>query len=81
MTAEQIERLIAEGIPGATVRVQGDDGRHFQALVVADAFTGLSQVKQHQLVYGALGHLMQEAIHALSLRTLTPTEWESVRSH
>jgi acid stress-induced BolA-like protein IbaG/YrbA len=72
--AEDIQRLIEAGIPGAQVRVIGDDGRHFEALVVSKDFVGKSLVQQHQLVYRALGEHMREAIHALSLRTLTPEQ-------
>lgn len=75
MTPERIKAMIESGIPGATAHVQGDDGRHFQAAVVADGFEGLSPVKQHQLVYAALGDAMREAIHALSLSTYTPAQW------
>jgi acid stress-induced BolA-like protein IbaG/YrbA len=72
--AEDIQRLIEAGIPGAQVRVVGDDGRHFEALVVSKDFVGKSLVQQHQMVYRALGEHMREAIHALSLRTLTPDQ-------
>jgi acid stress-induced BolA-like protein IbaG/YrbA len=71
---EDIQRLIEAGIPGAQVRVVGDDGRHFEALVVSKDFVGKSLVQQHQMVYRALGEHMREAIHALSLRTLTPDQ-------
>jgi acid stress-induced BolA-like protein IbaG/YrbA len=80
MDAGEIERILAARFPGALVRVIGDDGRHFEAIIVAEAFDGLSMVKQHQLVYRALGDLMQDAIHALSIRTLTPADWERSRS-
>ena len=51
------------------------DGAHFEALIVSDAFAGLSRIKQHQLVYAALGDRMREEIHALSMQTLTPAQW------
>lgn len=77
MTAERVRVLIAEGLPGAEVHVQGDDGRHFEALVVSESFAGLGAVRRHQLVYRALGSAMQSDIHALSLTTLTPAEWQT----
>ncbi|MGE0384871.1 MAG: BolA family protein [Gammaproteobacteria bacterium] len=80
MDPREIERIIAAGIPGARVSVQGDDGRHYQAVVVSDAFAGMNMVRQHQLVYRALGELMQDAIHALSIRTLTPEQWDRERA-
>ena len=73
--AEDIQRLIEAGLPGAQVRVSGDDGQHFEAEVVAAVFAGKSLVQQHQMVYRALGENMRDAvIHALSLRTLTPEQ-------
>jgi acid stress-induced BolA-like protein IbaG/YrbA len=72
--AEDIQRLIEAGIPGAQVRIRGDDGRHFEALIVSAEFAGKSLVQQHQMVYRALGEHMREAIHALSLRTATPDQ-------
>jgi len=70
-----VQRLIETGLPGAMVRVSGD-GRHFQALIVSDAFLGKSTLQRHRLVYGLLHeHLKSEALHALSLRTLTSEQW------
>jgi BolA protein len=51
------------------------DGRgHFRVRVVADAFNGQSKIKRHQLVYQAVGSLMETDIHALSVAALTPEE-------
>jgi acid stress-induced BolA-like protein IbaG/YrbA len=72
----QIRQFIAEGMQCDHVEVSGD-GRHFEAVIVSPLFRGLSKVRQHQLVYGALGERMREDIHALSMRTLTPEEWRS----
>lgn len=58
---------------------RGDDGHHFSALIVSELFQGKNVVKQHQLVYQALGDRMREEIHALSLKTYTPEQWEAVR--
>ena len=74
MQAEELKKVIESGIPGAQVDIKGD-GDHFEATIVSDAFEGKSMVQQHQLVYGALGDLMQGAVHALSLRTFTAAEW------
>lgn len=68
--------MIQSGMPGADVLVDGDDGVHFAARVVFEGFAGLTPVKRHQLVYKALGNSMGQAIHALSLQTLTPEEWQ-----
>jgi acid stress-induced BolA-like protein IbaG/YrbA len=74
VTPQSIERSIADGLPCEHVEVVGD-GEHFQALIVSDAFEGLSRIRAHQLVYAALGDRMREEIHALSMQTLTPEEW------
>jgi BolA protein len=51
------------------------DGRgHFRVRVVADAFNGVSKIKRHQLVYQAVGSLMETDIHALGVAALTPEE-------
>ncbi|HVP02549.1 MAG TPA: BolA/IbaG family iron-sulfur metabolism protein [Solirubrobacteraceae bacterium] len=72
-TAEQLKERIEAGIPGSRAEVETADEVHFSARVVAGAFSGLSRVQQHQLVYGlfAPGEL-GGAIHALSLKTETP---------
>ena len=76
VTPEYIERAIQAGLPCEHVEVVGD-GQHFQAVIVSAAFAGLNKVKQHQLVYGALGDRMREEIHALSMQTLTPEQWST----
>ena len=75
VTAESVEQGIRNGLACEHVEVIGD-GQHFQALVVSGAFAGKSRVQRHQLVYAALGERMREEIHALSMRTLTPGEWQ-----
>ena len=62
------------GMPGANVQVQGDDGVHFEATVISDAFAGKLPLARHRMVYATLGELMGGAIHALQLKTLTPAE-------
>lgn len=52
-----------------------DGGGHFQVVVVAERFRGLSRLAAQRVVYQALGDLMETEIHALSMRTLTPEEW------
>lgn len=74
MTPETIQALIEAGLPGARVRVSGDDGVHFEAVVVSEAFRGKLPLARHRLVYATLGERMGGEIHALSLRTLTPEE-------
>ncbi len=66
---EDIKKLIEEGIPGATVEVTGD-GYKYEAIVASDQFQGLNTMKQHQMVYAAVNHLITSGkVHALSLKT------------
>ena len=69
-----VRRLIEAGLPGASADVRGDDGVHFEATVVAEAFRGKLPLARHRMVYATLGDLMGGAIHALQLRTQTPDE-------
>jgi len=71
-----IEESIRTGLACTHLEVRGD-GAHFEAVIVSPAFAGLSRVRQHQLVYGALGERMREEIHALSMKTYSPEEWAS----
>ncbi|MGR8921514.1 MAG: BolA family protein [Gammaproteobacteria bacterium] len=78
MTPEEIKQMIEAGIAGAEAHVDGD-GSHFVARVISDDFEGLPMIKQHKLVYGALGNSMESAIHALSIQTYTKAAWEKAR--
>ena len=73
---EQIKEWITAGLSCDHVQVAGD-GHHFEAVIVSPQFRGIPKVRQHQLVYSALGDRMREEIHALSMRTLTPEEWKA----
>lgn len=75
MDPNLIKQYIEEGLETEHVEVHGD-GRHFEAVIVSALFRDKSRVKQHQLVYDALGTRMREDIHALSMKTLTPEEWQ-----
>jgi acid stress-induced BolA-like protein IbaG/YrbA len=75
-TPEDVRRYIAAGLECSVLQVEGD-GRHFSALIVSPAFEGKSRVARHQLVYAALGSRMREEVHALSMRTLTPAEYQA----
>ena len=74
MNADSIRTLIEQGLPGATVEVRGDDGVHFEAIVVHDGFAGKLPLARHRMVYATLGSLMGNEIHALQLRTVTRDE-------
>lgn len=49
---------------------------HFKLVIVSSVFENLSLVQRHRKVNGILAKEHKDGIHALSLRTLTPPEWE-----
>lgn len=74
MDTQTIHDLIQQGLPDAEISVEGPDGVHFEARVISPSFTGKLPLARHRMVYATLGEHMGNAIHALSLRTLTPDE-------
>jgi len=74
MDASEIERLIKEAIPGASVTIEDlrGDGDHYAAHVTAAAFAGKTRLQQHQMVYQALRGKMGGQLHALALQTAVP---------
>ncbi len=67
-TPEELKERIEAGIPGAHAEVYGD-GHHFNAVIAASAFKGLSRIAQHRLVYDIFGSEVGDRIHALSIQT------------
>ena len=74
MDSATIEQMIRDGMADADVRVSGEDGTHFEAVVVSPSFEGLPTIKRHRMVYATLGSKMGNEIHALGLQTLAPSE-------
>jgi acid stress-induced BolA-like protein IbaG/YrbA len=72
-TPEELRERIEAGIPGAEADVTGD-GHHFNAVVSASAFRGLSRIAQHRLVYDVFGSEVGDRIHALSIQTRVPED-------
>ena len=74
---KQIEVWITEGMPCQFAHVEGD-GQHFEAVIVSNEFAGLSRVKRQQRVFDTVReHLATGVLHALSMKTMTPEEWEA----
>lgn len=74
MNAQDIEQLIKSSLPCQRCDVDGD-GRHWNAVIVSEAFAGKRLIQRHQMVYATLGSKMHtDEIHALSMKTLTPEE-------
>jgi acid stress-induced BolA-like protein IbaG/YrbA len=76
MNPSDISQLIEAGFENANVKVMSDDNTHYAAIVVAAEFEGKRSIARHQLVYKTLGSLVGNEIHALSIRALTPDEWQ-----
>jgi acid stress-induced BolA-like protein IbaG/YrbA len=75
-TPDLVKSYIAAGLECSHLDVEGD-GQHFKAVIVSAAFAGKRPIQRHQIVYAALGDRMREEIHALSMKTLTPEEFDS----
>ena len=75
MAAADIERMIKESFPDASVSIDDleGEGDHYAATVVSEAFRGKSRVEQHKMVYDALKGQMGGALHALALKTHAPS--------
>ena len=78
MRPEDIEHWIKIGLPQADVYVEGD-GTHFTALVISEGFKGKSRIQKQQMVYDTVRpQLTDGTLHALSVRALTPEEWQKI---
>lgn len=77
MTADQLKEIISAGLPCEHLALEGD-GRHWFATIVSAAFEGHRLLGRQRLVYATLGNRMAtDEVHALSMKTYTPTEWAS----
>jgi stress-induced morphogen len=74
MTSAQIESDLRAAFPDADIQIDdlAGDGDHFRARIVSSAFTGLSRVRQHQLVFQAMKGKVGGVLHALALETSPP---------
>ena len=76
MTAEELQTIIAAGLPCEHLHVEGD-GRHWYATLVSAEFEGKRLIQRHQQVYATLGEKIKtDEVHALSMKTFTPAEWQ-----
>lgn len=78
MQPEKIKQLIEAGMTDTEACVEGD-GAHFTALVISPQFAGKSRLQKQQLVYDTVrAHLLDGSLHALSIKTFTPEEWDAI---
>jgi len=75
VTPESIKKDIEQGMATSYLTVVGD-GQHFEAVIVSEEFAGLSRIQRQQRVNKTLGERMTTDIHALSMKTFTPQEWQ-----
>ena len=80
MTLTDIQQKIEAAIPNCTAHVLDpmNDGQHLQALVVSPVFEGMPVFKQQQMVMAAIKDIFQ-TVHAMGLKTFTPTKWQEVK--
>lgn len=79
MTNDEIKTLLADAFSDGEVHISGD-GYHVQAIVVSSQFEGLRSIKRQQQVYAPLMAVIGSgALHALSIKAFTPTEWQRER--
>lgn len=77
LTPQQVETWIRDGLSCQHLAVDGD-GQHFTALVVSAEFSGLNRVRRQQRVNAILKPRFDTGeLHALSMQTLTPEEWQA----
>ena len=71
MDLKEIEKLIKEALPDASVKIEdlAGDGNHYSATVTSSQFSGKSKIEQHKLVYASLKGKMGNELHALAIKT------------
>ena len=76
MDSASLQHLIQTGMPEATVQVSGEDGVHFEALIVSDAFAGKLPLARHRMVYATLRPVTRAVKAAISPIELTDQSWQ-----
>jgi acid stress-induced BolA-like protein IbaG/YrbA len=80
MQTEEIQKIIQQQLNPTYIRVMSEDGRHFQAIIVSEHFVGKTRVQNQQMVYACIQtHLQSGELHAISLKTYTPSEWQQLQ--
>ena len=83
---QRIEQILTDAFEPSELRIKDQshlhaghagarDGLgHFDVFIVSEAFRDVSRVRRHQMIYAALGDMMQTDIHALAIRAGHPNE-------
>jgi len=71
MDLKEIEKLIREALPDATIDIQdlAGDGNHYSATIISSQFSGKNKIEQHKMVYNSLKGKMGNELHALAIKT------------
>ena len=71
LTAVEIKDLIKKKLPDAEIEIDDikGDNNHYHAKIRSAKFKGLSKIKQHQMIYNAIGSHMGTTLQALMLTT------------
>ena len=78
MTADELKHIISSNLKCEHIELEGD-GQHWYATIVAEEFEGKRLIQRHKLVYATLGEKIQtNEVHALSMKTYTPHEWQAI---
>jgi len=81
MQPDKIKNLVQAGLVDSIAYVEGD-GSHFDAVVICPSFAGKSRIQKQQMVYDTVRkQLLDGTLHALSISTFTPQEWEDHLKH
>lgn len=83
ITPDEIRTILEKALPVSSLEMQDltGGGDHWQVFIVSPAFEGKGLIEQHQMVYQALRDEMgDQRIHALSLKTFTPAQWDKLGS-
>ena len=80
METTEVKRIIEAGIAGCEATVTAD-GSKYTAVVVTDEFEGKSMIAEQKMVYALVNeHLLSGAIHALTIKAFTKSEWAAKNS-
>lgn len=79
LSPEQIKDYITAGMDCEHIELEGD-GQHFYATIVSSSFEGQRTLARQRAIYAVLGDRMVSEIHALSMKTHTPAEWQTLQN-
>jgi acid stress-induced BolA-like protein IbaG/YrbA len=81
ISPDEIKDTLSKGLPVSLVETQDltGGGDHWQVIIVSAAFDGKGLLEQHRMVNEVLKEpLADQRIHALSLKTYSPAQWEKL---